>query len=72
VEQHLRPLFGFFEALTIPTAVYAAESDFAAGALAEAGVIERVATAAAQLSALLGQRAGHAFNAAPVRLALAR
>ena len=72
VEQHLRPLFGFFEALTIPTAVYAAESDFAAGALADAAVIERVATASAQLSALLGQRTGHAFNAAPVRLALAR
>jgi FMN reductase len=29
VEHHLRPLFGFFEALTIPTAVYASEPDFA-------------------------------------------
>ena len=72
VEQHLRPLFGFFEALTIPTAVYASEADFSGGQLANAAVIERVAAAAAQLSALLSRRSVHAFNSAPVRLSLAR
>lgn len=33
VEHQLRPLFGFFEALTIPTAIYASDRDFADGAL---------------------------------------
>jgi FMN reductase len=72
VEQHLRPLFGFFKALTIPTAVYASEADFSGGQLADAAVIERIAAAAAQLSALLSRRSVHAFNSAPLRLSLAR
>ena len=33
VEHQLRPLFGFFEALTMPTAIYASDKDFADGAL---------------------------------------
>ena len=33
VEHQLRPLFGFFEALTMPTAVYASDRDFSEGAL---------------------------------------
>lgn len=33
VEHQLRPLFGFFEALTLPTAIYAADRDFTNGAL---------------------------------------
>jgi FMN reductase len=33
VEHQLRPLFGFFEALTMPTAIYASDRDFADGAL---------------------------------------
>ncbi len=34
VEHQLRPLFGFFEALAMPTAIYASDKDFADGALA--------------------------------------
>jgi FMN reductase len=45
-EHALRPLFGFFEALTVPTAVYASDADFVDGQLAEAGVLARVSTAA--------------------------
>ena len=33
VEHQLRPLFGFFEALTMPTAIYASDKDFADGVL---------------------------------------
>ena len=33
VEHQLRPLFGFFEALTLPTAVYATDKDFTDGVL---------------------------------------
>lgn len=42
VEHQLRPLFGFFEALTMPTAVYASDKDFADGILASGPVLDRV------------------------------
>ena len=57
VEHALRPLFGFFEALAIPTAVYASDADFLDGQLAEAGVLARVSTAAQQLADLIGTEA---------------
>jgi FMN reductase len=60
VEHTLRPLFGFFEALTIPTAVYASDADFVEGQLAEAGVMARVSTAAQQLAGLIGTEASKA------------
>lgn len=41
VEHQLRPLFGFFEALTLPTAVYATDRDFLDGSLASEAVIAR-------------------------------
>lgn len=69
VEQHLRPLFGFFEALTIPTAIYASESDFRDGRLADAAVLNRVEAAAEQLSRLLGQRRVQSLSSRTVRFA---
>lgn len=63
VEHQLRPLFGFFTALTIPTAVYATDADFADGALVEPAVLERVKSAAAQFSAILADRAPRALAA---------
>jgi FMN reductase len=60
VEHALRPLFGFFEAQTIPTAVYASDADFTDGQLAEAGILARVSTAAGQLARWLR---AHAPNA---------
>jgi FMN reductase len=57
VEHALRPLFGFFEALTVPTAVYASDADFVEGQLSEAGVLARVSTAVQQLANLIGAEA---------------
>jgi FMN reductase len=53
VEQFLRPLFGFFGALTVPTSVYAADSDFHQYRLCESGVTERVAQAAFEFTHLV-------------------
>ena len=53
VEHSLRPLFGFFTALSVPTAVYASDADFRDGALIEGAVSERAASAARQLVSLL-------------------
>ncbi|MGU3536790.1 FMN reductase [Methylobacterium sp. A54F] len=52
VEHAFRPLFGFFGALALPTAVYASDPDFHDGALVEPGIQARVAEAAGQLAAL--------------------
>lgn len=70
VEHALRPLFGFFTALTVPTAVYASDGDFRDGRFVDAGVIERVGDAARQLSRLLDLKATAVLEPdAPVRLA---
>ncbi|MCJ2073322.1 FMN reductase [Methylobacterium sp. J-030] len=73
VEHAFRPLFGFFGALQIPTAIYASDADFREGVLVEAGVRARAAEAGGQLAALLAHRAaqGAAHRAAPVALAAA-
>jgi len=71
VEHHLRPLFGFFEALTIPTAVYASESSFIDGTLVDTPVRERAISAAAQLANVLNQRAERVIQSAPIQLAAA-
>lgn len=59
VEHHLRPLFGFFTALTVPTAVYACDRDFLDGRLTGATVLARAAAAADQLAGLLRARSLH-------------
>jgi len=56
VEHQMRPLFGFFSALTVPTSVYASDHEFANDVLVEPTVRERVDQAAAQLTALLSAR----------------
>jgi FMN reductase len=68
VEHAFRPLFGFFGALQIPTAIYASDADFRDGALTDAGVRARAAEAGGQVAALLVHRAS---AAAPVALAAA-
>src|SRR3954452_6004347 len=57
VEHQLRPLFGFFTALTVPTAVYASDEDFRGAVLVEETTRERAAVAAKQLGQFLGARA---------------
>jgi FMN reductase len=54
VEHQLRPLFGFFEALTMPTAVYLSDSDFRDGILVEPAAFARLSEATRQLAAFLG------------------
>jgi FMN reductase len=61
VEHQLRPLFGFFTALTVPTAVYASEPDFRGAVLVEDQTLERVAAAARQLGQFLGAPEDVAF-----------
>lgn len=50
VEHQMRPLFGFFRAMVMPTAVYASDGDFAEGKLVDATVRTRIADAAVELS----------------------
>jgi FMN reductase len=53
VEHGFRPLFGFFGALQVPTAVYASEADFSDGVLTADDVRARAAQAGGQLATLL-------------------
>jgi FMN reductase len=53
VEHQLRPLFGFFCALTVPTSLYASDPEFGDGVPSDPAVIERIDLASAQLAALL-------------------
>lgn len=54
VEHQLRPLFGFFEALTIPTGIYAADRDFADGVLTSEPIEKRVLQAVNEAGRLVG------------------
>ncbi|RVJ45331.1 FMN reductase [Sinorhizobium meliloti] len=53
IEHQLRPLFGFFNALSLPTSIYAVESDFVDHRLTNPAVLERVDRAIADLARLL-------------------
>ncbi|MGX9177000.1 FMN reductase [Mesorhizobium sp. BHbdii] len=48
VEHQLRPLFGFFEALTLPTAIYASDKDFDNGVLVSEAIHARARQAVAE------------------------
>ncbi|WP_046868062.1 FMN reductase [Microvirga massiliensis] len=50
-EHQLRPLFGFFEALSMPTSVYASDGDFRDGAITAPALLKRIDQAAAELAA---------------------
>lgn len=55
IEHQLRPLFGFFEAATLPTGVYASSADFIDGQLASSVLVNRLGRAVEQFSPWLGQ-----------------
>ena len=57
IEQQLRPLFGFFEAQTLPTGVYAADRDFADGQPSSSVLSDRLARAVDQFSPYFARRA---------------
>ncbi|MCT8330798.1 FMN reductase [Albidovulum sediminis] len=50
IEHQLRPLFGFFEAQTLPTAVYASDRDFSNGQPASPVLEDRLGRAVDQFS----------------------
>jgi FMN reductase len=56
VEHQLRPLFGFFAAHTIATAVYASEQHFVDGQLRSQEIVERIMSATEDLQPWLGPR----------------
>jgi FMN reductase len=57
LEHELRPLFGFFQALTVPVAIFAASGDFDGATLLNPTVATRVETAVADVAGLLRARA---------------
>ncbi len=70
VEHQFRPLFGFFSALTVPSAVYASDGDFVAGLPADGALLERAGQAVDQLATLLAARPARAEPAAAVRFSI--
>jgi FMN reductase len=48
IEHQLRPLFGFFEAFTLPTGVYASGADFSDGIPASPALLSRIDRAVSQ------------------------
>lgn len=56
LEHQLRPLLGFFEACTVPTGIYASESDFTDGVLSHPLILQRVAAAASQFASLINSQ----------------
>jgi FMN reductase len=63
VEHQLRPLFGFFRAQTLPTAVYASEAEFDGLAIRSQVVLARVDAVAAEAVGVA--RFAQAVNGAP-------
>ena len=57
VEHQLRPLFGFFEALTLPTAIYASDKDFSDGVLVSEAIRLRARQAADEARRAIGHAA---------------
>ncbi|HEY8577306.1 MAG TPA: FMN reductase [Devosia sp.] len=64
IEHHLRPLFGFFEAVTLATGIYAGAADFADGKPASPALLSRLDRAVDQFAPWLGWS-----NADPVTIA---
>lgn len=63
VEHQLRPLFGFFEAYSLPTAIYVTERDFADGKPASEVFARRIEQALEEAGAVLRSRTGFAVAA---------
>ncbi|NKL67172.1 FMN reductase [Rhizobium leguminosarum] len=53
IEHQLRPLFGFFNALTLPTSIYATESDFVEYEITSPVLRERIERAVSELAQVL-------------------
>ena len=64
VEHQLRPLFGFFSSLVVPTSVYVSDHEFLDGRIIEPAVLQRIELASTQLALLLAAQ-WHATAAHP-------
>lgn len=53
MEHQMRPLFAFFEALAMPTSIYATEKDFAEGLPVSPGIVARMEQGIAQVGVAL-------------------
>lgn len=53
VEHQLRPLFGFFQAFSLPTALYASDSDFLANRVTREPLLHRIEQAVSELDTVL-------------------
>ncbi len=58
VEHQLRPLFGFFMAHTIPTAIYASNRDFSGYEIVSQALQERIGFAIDELAAFVSRKHG--------------
>lgn len=67
-EHQLRPLFGFFNAFTLPTAVYATEADYRDYRLVSPAVHDRIDRAVAEAVGVLKARLAVTFSS-PARAA---
>ncbi|WP_431277760.1 FMN reductase [Leifsonia poae] len=64
IEHQFRPLFGFFQALTLPIGVYANDSDFTAGAVSSLDLHERIDLAVARSLPLIRSNVAEAESIA--------
>jgi len=62
IEHELRPLFGFFNALTIPTGVYASDKEFDGVGFNNRVVLERIEDAARQAAILVTANPGRSAH----------
>ena len=72
VEHQLRPLFGFFSALTVPTAIYAEDKTFDDHEQVDPGILARIELAAAQTGLILAGREPQAVEQPPAPRATAK
>jgi FMN reductase len=60
IEHQLRPLFGFFQALTLPIGVYGSDNDFTDYRITSPALLERIDVAVERAVPLLGRRVAQA------------
>lgn len=58
VEHQMRPLFGFFQALTVPLGIYASQADFDGYALSSGAVRSRITSAVSRTVPVIASRLG--------------
>ena len=64
IEHQFRPLFGFFQALTLPIGIYANDSDFINGAVTSLELHERIDLAVARAIPLIRSNVAEAESIA--------